>query len=53
MSQVFRIVYSQTLIGDDTGTLTEARPDIHFQIGYAAIETGWLRRFQRRWSEPV
>lgn len=51
MSQVFRIVYTQTLIGDETGALTEARPDVHFQIGYSAIETGWLRHFQRRWSD--
>lgn len=51
MSQVFRIVYTQTLIGDESGTLTDARPDVHFQIGYAAIETGWLRHFQRHWSD--
>ena len=51
MSQVFRIVYTQTLLGDESGTLTDARPDVHFQIGYAAIETGWLRHFQRCWSD--
>ncbi|CAG0973357.1 hypothetical protein ANRL4_01408 [Anaerolineae bacterium] len=51
MTDVFRIVYTQTLIGDDANRLSETRPEIYFQIGYAAIETRWLRGFQRRWAD--
>ncbi len=51
MTDVFRIVYTQTLIGDEANRLSETRPEIYFQIGYAAIETRWLRGFQRRWAD--
>jgi hypothetical protein len=51
MTNPFQIVYTQRLVGDADNRLTEARPDIYFQIGYSAIQTGWLRKFQRRWSD--
>jgi hypothetical protein len=51
MTNPFQIVYTQRLVSDADNRLTEARPDIYFQIGYSAIQTGWLRKFQRRWSD--
>jgi hypothetical protein len=47
VTDVFHIAYTQTLIGDDANRLSETRPEIYFQIGYAAIEARWLRGFQR------
>jgi len=48
---VFQIIYTQTIVGNADNHLAETRPEVYFQIGYPAIEDGWLRQFQRRWAD--
>jgi hypothetical protein len=48
---VFKIVHEQSLHVDEHNQITEVRPWTRIEIGYAAIQTGWLKQFKPNWLD--
>lgn len=48
---VFKIVHEQSLQVDEHNQITEVRPWTRIEIGYAAIQTGWLKQFKPNWLD--
>jgi hypothetical protein len=48
---VFKVVHEQSLIIDEQNRVSEVRPWTRVVIDYRAIETGWLRQYQRHWAD--
>jgi hypothetical protein len=48
---VFKIVHEQSLIVDEHDQIVEVRPWTHIELGYEAIQRGWLKKFGPNWLD--
>ena len=48
---VFKITYEQSLLADETDQIIEVRPWTRIELGYEAIQRGWLKRFKPNWID--
>jgi hypothetical protein len=48
---VFKIVHEQSLLVDADNHISEVRPWTRIELGYEAIQRGWLKRFNPNWLD--
>lgn len=48
---VFKIIHEQSLLTDEADQVIEVRPWTRLELGYEAIQRGWLKRFQPNWID--